>query len=339
MLAFAPYNGKENVYVGNMISILSQYFDVIPYDDKMSSFGKIKKCKGVVLNWYEAKLNIYKCIMLGIYKLAGVRIIWVFHDMYPHRSKNVLIAWLKMQSMIFLSDTIILHSKSSRYCLRRYYKPAVKKAVYIPHVNYCENYEDTGINYRAQLEIGDNEFVFLFFGFIETYKNVELLVQIFNEWDIKDATLLIVGSPKEKQYTENIKRLSEKNRKIIIKDRYIPNSKVHAYLNTCDVAVMPYHKGSCINSGAMISAFSCGKTVIIPDIPMARDMKKLCYAYHYANEKDHKAVLEETMRRCYTSGKSANHRIGAKAREYVMRNNSKEKVMEYIEKELVNGDR
>ena len=122
MLAFEPYNGKENIYVGNMISILSQYFDIVPYDVKKDSFGLIKKCKGIVLNWHEIKLNIYKCVMLGIYKLAGVRIIWVFHDMYPHRSKNMLIAWLKMQSMIFLSDTIILHSKSSRYCLQRYYK-------------------------------------------------------------------------------------------------------------------------------------------------------------------------------------------------------------------------
>lgn len=192
-----------------------------------------------------------------------------------------------------------------------------------------------GINYREQFGIEDNDFVFLFFGFIATYKNVELLVQIFNEWDIEDAALLIVGSPKEKQYIENIKKMSQKNKKIIIKDRYIPNSKVHAYLNTCDVAVMPYHKSNCVNSGAMINAFSCGKTVIIPDMPMAKDMRKLCYAYHYESEKEHKAALEAAMRKCYMSGKIKNRRMGAKAKEYIMRNNSKEKVMEYIEKEFI----
>lgn len=333
-LAFVPYDGKENVYVGNMISILSQYFDVIPYDMKKESFSRIRKCRGIILNWIEIDLNAHKCIILLKYKLAGVRIIWVFHDMFPHRSKNLFLAWLKMQSMIFISDTIILHSKNSQYCLQKYYKPALKKAVYIPHVNYCENYKATDINYRKQLGIADNDFVFLFFGFIETYKNVELLVQIFNEWGIEDATLLIVGSPKEKQYTEKIKKLSEKNKKIIVKDRYIPNAKMYAYMNTCDVAVMPYHKESCINSGAMISAFSCGRTVIIPDIPMARDMHKLCYMYQYKSEEEHKVSLEEAMRRCYMAGKDVNHRMGVKARKYVMKNNSREKVMEYIEKGL-----
>ncbi|MBD5448761.1 MAG: glycosyltransferase [Lachnospiraceae bacterium] len=334
MLACDPYNGNGNAYIDNMVSILSQYFYVIPFDEKKGSFREIKKCKGIILSWYEDGLNIFKGIRLGVYKLAGVKIIWVFHNRFPHQPKNHFIAWLKMQSMIFLSDIIILHSKNSKYCLQQYSKPAIKKAVYIPHVNYCENYRDTGCNYRKQLGIEDSDFVFLFWGFIEAYKNIELLVQIFNEWNIEDAILLIVGNPKDTQYMERIKKLSEKNKKIILKDRFIPDSKVHTYLNTCDVAVLPYHKESYNNSGAMISAFSCGKTVIIPDIPMAKDMSKLCYTYRYRSEEEHKAALEVAMRKCYILGKDANHRMGAKAREYVKRNNSREKVMEYIEKEL-----
>lgn len=334
MLAFFPYKSTENIYIENMLSIWMQYFKVIPYDEQKRSFREIKKCKGIVLNWYESYLNIQQFFLLGWYKVLGIKIIWIFHDMLPRELEDSFWSRMNMQAMIFLSDTIILHSINSQQCLKEYQKGAIQKAVYIPHMNYCENYEYTEINYREQLGISDNDFVFLFFGFIKEYKNIELVIQLFNEWDIKDAKLLIVGRAQDEQYLEKLKRLSGKNTNIMIQDKYVINSKVYAYFNTCDVAVMPYHKESCINSGAMINAFSCGRTVIIPDIPMAKDMRQLCYMYRYVSKEEHRQALEEAMRKCYQAGRKRNHEMGARAKEYVIKRHSREQVVKYMEHEL-----
>ena len=329
MIAFWPYN-SGNAYVKNMISIWRKYYKVVPFDTQINSFNKIQKCKAIIFNWYESTLSIYKLMVLCIYKYLGIKIIWVFHNRIPHDSKTDLGTWLKMQSIVLVSDRIISHSKNSRKYLRRYGKEAIKKAVYVPHINYCENYKYTKTDYREQFGITENDFVYMFFGGLEAHKNIELLIQVFNEWNKKNTKLLITGMPKDKEYVKKLKGLC-RNENIIIKDKCIPNSQVYAYFNTCDVVVMPYHKHSYLNSGVMINAFSCGRTVIAPDIPMVKDMNRLCYMYKYNKSVEHKKALIEAMKRCNSLGRTKNHSLGELAKEYVIKYNSAEKITKYIE--------
>ncbi|MCH5259071.1 MAG: glycosyltransferase, partial [Lachnospiraceae bacterium] len=255
MIAFYPYYVQGNSYVQNMISVWSKKYTVIAFNNHNISTGKIRKCKAIILNWYENDLNIYQYMQLLKCKLYGIKILQVFHNRIPHNSKNSIAAWIKMKSVLLLSNTILLHSKNSRACLKQYGRNEVRKAVYVPHINYCGDFEYTEVDYREELGLKSDDFVFMFFGFMAPHKNIELLIQVFNEWNIDNAKLLIVGSPSNKQYVKKIKE-SCLHRNIIIHGKYIPNSEVYAYFNTCDVVVMPYQKESYINSGVMINAFS-----------------------------------------------------------------------------------
>lgn len=332
VLAFYPYYNKTNAYIGNMISIYSKKFQVVPYNEDGITNENVKKCKAIVLNWYESKLNFYRFILLVKYKMTGKKIIWVFHNMIPHEEQKNLFSYIKMQAMILLSDVVVLHSRHSKKVLSIYNEHALKKAIFVPHVNYCNNYPLSYENYREQLGIRPNDFVFMFFGFIKPYKNVELLIKIFKDWDVQDAKLLIVGEPSDGEYAKSLKKLCDGNAKIIMDFNYVDNNKTYAYFNTSDVVVLPYHKESCINSGAMIGAFSCGKTVIIPNIAMAQDYRKLCYVYDYNHDAEHEYKLKKKLKECYQRGKDENYLLGQKAKKFMLKHNSVESVIEVSKK-------
>ena len=120
----------------------------------------------------------------------------------------------------------------------------------------------------------------------------------------------------------------EKN--IILDAGFVSNGEMEAYLRASDVLTLPYSKVSSMNSSAMIMAFSYGRTVIIPEITMARDMKEedFLFVYDYADEAENIKRMKEKMLEAYQMGQDGIRIMGEKARLYVKKNNSGEKVWE-----------
>lgn len=330
--AFYPYSARENAYIDNMISIWNDGFKVVPYNKYGILSENAGQCKIIVLNWFESEINQRSFLQLLFYRISGKKIVWVFHNLVPHEAKQHWIAMLQMQCMMLISNKIILHSKSSKEYLYHYSPVALRKAIYIPHINYCANYPRTDKTFREKFGFSEDDMVFMFFGFIKPYKNIELLIDIFKEWDNEKAKLLIVGKASDGEYAKMLQGMCGYNSNIVLDFRYVNNNEVYTYFNTADIVVMPYHKASSMNSGAMIAAFSCGKTVIIPDIAMAKDMANMCYVYCYESEEEHKKALEETLVECCKQGRKANLLLGQRARSYVMKRNSRDSVEKRIKK-------
>ena len=330
VVAFYPYSAKGNAYTDNMIAIWNKKYKVVSYNKYGIADEKAGKCKFIILNWFENELDLRSFFQLFLYRLSGKKIIWVFHNLISHENPQYWCSLLQIKSMTFLSNRIILHSKASRKPLHDYNPRAVRKAIYIPHINYCSNYTKTRENLREHFGFEEDEMIFMFFGFLKPYKNIELLIQIFNEWNCKKAKLLIAGQAIDGKYAKSLEKLCNNNPNITIDCHYVSDNMVYTYFNTCDVAVMPYHKASCLNSGAMIAAFSCAKTVIVPDIAMAKDMQSLCYVYGYKTDAEHKQALEKTLVKCYKQGREKNLVLGKRAQTYVDKRNSYDRVMEKI---------
>nr|WP_294905481.1 glycosyltransferase family 4 protein [uncultured Lacibacter sp.] len=103
---------------------------------------------------------------------------------------------------------------------------------------------------REHLTIGQNEFVFLFFGFIRKYKGLDLLLEAFSklknsELKTKNFKLLIAGEFYEdrKQYDELIDQLGIKD-DLILKTEFIADSEVKYYLCAADAVVQPYRNAT-----------------------------------------------------------------------------------------------
>jgi glycosyltransferase involved in cell wall biosynthesis len=98
---------------------------------------------------------------------------------------------------------------------------------------------------RQNLNINNEDYIFLFFGFIRAYKGLDLLlnaVKFLKEKDQqKNCKVLIAGEYYEDrtQYEQLIKELNIEDR-LLLKTDFIPDSEVRNYLCSADCVVQPY---------------------------------------------------------------------------------------------------
>ncbi len=322
-IIYIPYwmrRSKTNEYTINMIRLLQERYVVNGDLAEPFEISKMLQIKAVFLNWIEQDLNTKMKIQLLLHQLLGVQIIWVFHNKYPHDTEQDEYILRNIQWIANHSNVIILHSKSSiKYIPNQ--KRNRRKAVYIPHLLYESHNDGTDLdNVRIKYKIMQDEFVFLIFGRIRPYKNIEEGIETFCKLKLPHAKLIIAGKPSDNQYADKLKMLCRDNPDIILDLQFISNIMLDNLIDISDVVIMPYKDGSSMNSGVMIQAFSRGKTVIVPDICMAQDMMEQRFFYMYENS------LGQVMMKAYKNGKKTNKAMGERAKEYVYRNNNWEKV-------------
>lgn len=333
-IAFYPYEdvkGKTlNQYVHNVEKVLAGNGKLFPFYHTKETVNNIFRYDTIFLNWFENELTWADCICLVLARMLGKKVVWTFHNRVAHDSKDSLKDKKKIRFMMWVSSKIIVLSKNSIpyiYEIMGKTRRIRKKIVYVPHINYCDNYRP-----RMKSSLSDRggaeEFVFLYFGQIRPYKNLEILIEAFQKLDIKNSKLIIAGKSISAEYTKKIKALCADNAQIELDLRFIADAEVYDYMSHADVVVLPYDKKSSMNSGAMIAAFSCKKPVIVPDIAMARDYRKCDYVYMYCyqEEEQHVAQLQKMMKRAYMQGKEKNRIAGEQAYADVLKENGTENV-------------
>ncbi|MBD5482518.1 MAG: glycosyltransferase family 4 protein [Lachnospiraceae bacterium] len=336
-IAFYPFGrfDDKNCYIKSTKKILSEKHRLSAYVHGTGAISAVRRNRYLFLNWFEYYLTLTDKLILLLARVMRRKIIWTFHDALPHEDETKK-AERNLYFMCRISTSIILLSRESKTELARIAKnrsDVLKKAVYIPHINYCEDYlpgKDT-IERTA-----DSPFTFLYFGNIRPYKNLELLIRTFRSFKGTNAFLIIAGSPMNAKYAKKIKSLCGDDPQIHLDFRYIPDKEVYDYMQKADAVVLPHDKRSGMNSGAMIAAFSCRKPVIISDIAMARDYadKAYVYQYHYHSAKDHGAKLSEAMHHAYSAGRDKNLALGEDAYQDVMFYNSKEVIRKRLQELL-----
>lgn len=326
-VTYIPYSiiGNINEYTVNMIKILERKYDV---DGKLAEpldILKMISTKAVFLNWVEEELNIEMKIQLCLYKMFGTKIIWVFHNRFPHQA-NINDKRIK-SNIKWLADRatyIMIHSISSEKYIPNYNVNRLKK-VYIPHVMYQKHFSELQVEeLRRRYGIQEENFVFTMFGAIKKYKKYEEAINAFIRLDISGAKLILAGNCMDKEYVKYLKTLCDGNDNIVIDMRYIPDKTLGAILFISDVIVIPYVNNTSMNSGVMIQAFSNERTVIIPDICMARDLAIQGFFYGYKNN------LDKVMLRAFKNGKEVNRIMGQKAYEYISQHNNERVVSNKI---------
>lgn len=331
-IIFVPYNskyGELNSYARRMQEVWMDKYRIVRKEMVSNRIREIVRTKAIVLNWTENSLDNFLKRKLYLYKLLGIKIIWTFHNKLPHDSENKKkedILWLQKHS-----TKIIVHSTSSISELDRRYRD---KACYVPHINYIGAYEEKKINIREMHHVAQKEFLFAFIGLIRPYKNIELLIRVFDELKLPNAKLMICGKPMNTVYAKRLIECSKKNQNIVWVMKFIPDNEIVDYVQAADVHVLPYSQKSSMNSGAMIMDFSYERTVITSSIAMAIDMEKekFMYIYKYKNEKEEYERLKKMMKLAYENGREKNIEMGKKACLFMKNNNGREKVGIALEK-------
>ena len=324
-----PANNYENQYINIQEKAIKRAGVAVTY-----SLKELFSTDFLLLNWFETlggnpKLDyLKKYIKIFLFVLLQKKIFWVVHNKQPHakysNDSSIKLSVKLMKKLLKVSSRIIILCDETREVLKNLCKDDslyCKKIYKIPHPNYI------GV-YPQSEDVKNTEGLnFLYVGQVNKYKNVDLLINVFNELQQENVFLTVAGNCKDSNYVTELKS-TIKNKNISCDFRFIPDGELVSYIKRSDILVLPYSLESSLNSGTIFLAFSYGKTVISPLIGTLKEYdsnNSFFYAYEYGSFEEHRNQLRSAIKRVladYSSNPELIQKKGMQAYNQVAEHNS-----------------
>jgi glycosyltransferase involved in cell wall biosynthesis len=301
-----PYRGGNSLFVSHVFEALSKQFDVKIYNYKLlypsilfpgsTQFDKSSDALIKAPNKREVNsINPFNWISVaGKLKAENADLI-VFDWWHPffgpcHFSISQLIKSKYKNKILFITENVISHEgnfvdkaltkiglkNSSRFlCLSEQVENELRqltpeKKVYRTELPIYDCYKSNEANFdstKEMFDFKDEDKVLLFFGYVRTYKGLDLLIEAMPkllEHD-KKFKLLIVGEfyDSPQKYLDQIKTLNLSEHVKII-NQFVANEDVYKYYLASDVVVLPYR--SATQSGILNVAYGFNKPVLVTDV-------------------------------------------------------------------------
>jgi len=275
VLAFPAFKNKGSNPYNYLL-----YSGMKKYDVDVREFT-FKGCLGldydlIHVHWPEIFLNsnyIIKAISYSFLflfclifsRLCGKKIVWTVHNLKPHKVKYKAlnkVFWWPYKSLV--NAIISLSSANERKAVDFFEIEKKTKMKVIYHGLYQRIYDNTvsKADARRILNVSQDGKVCLFIGQVKPYKNVELLIELFNyDSSLSDVQLIIAGKFESYQYFLEVESKIKSNN-IIIQNKFIPDSELQNYFNATDVCVFPFN--DIFNSGSVLLSASFDTPVIVP---------------------------------------------------------------------------
>ncbi|HKL96679.1 MAG TPA: glycosyltransferase [Paludibacteraceae bacterium] len=215
--------------------------------------------------WMSFVAPCFGSIARLIKKDNNIKRIALVHNMLPHEPS--LIDNLLSPYFVTAIDEFIALSKSVVNDIEKIDKKKKPKR-FSPHPIY-NHYGEllTKVKAAKQLQLDENNSYLLFFGFIRSYKGLDLLLEALGDERLKNwnAKLIVAGEFYEdsKLYMEIIERLQLQNR-VILHTSFIANKDVNAYFSIADLIVQPYKTAT--QSGVTQIAYHFEKPMLVTNV-------------------------------------------------------------------------
>lgn len=211
-------------------------------------------------------------LRLAVGRGLGYRLVWTIHQVYPHEILHRVLDRLVPLILSRAAHALIAHDEptavhaSRRLRLRR-------AAVHVaPLPSYAGSYGPgrPRAEVRSELGIAETSTVFLHFGAIRAYKNVDALLEAFARLPSEDAALIIAGlphqgAPADRQLAGRIRAAAAADPRIKARLELIPPEDVPDLFAAADVAVLARSDGG--TSAAIVLALDMGVPVIASALP------------------------------------------------------------------------
>ena len=203
-------------------------------------------------------------ILRKVRKNHHTRIICIADNIIPHEKRPGDRIFTKYflktpDAFITLSEKVLTDLAS--------FEPS-KKAVFIPHPLY-DNFGVALPKFEARkwLEIPENGKLILFFGFIRSYKGLDILLRAMADERIRKMgiVLLVAGEfyQDSKPYTDLISQLNIMER-VILRTTFIKDDEVKYYCSAADLIIQPYRHAT--QSGVTPLAYHFEKPMIVTNV-------------------------------------------------------------------------
>ncbi len=225
-----------------LIPTSNHYQGLIPSTWKFLS----KYVKEIKLYFQDIKVDVLYTPMGHPWILAmrylifkDAKFVYTCHDPIVHPNEPLLPVLVQRFS-IWISDSIIILSKSFLNYMIEHYKKKRESILVIPH-GVFSHYDISCIN--TEEIVPKAKYNFLFFGRITKYKGIEMLAAAYRKLALErnDISLRIIGFGNISEY-EDMLRLCPNT---IVENRYIGDNEVHKYFSMPNtITVIPYTSAS-----------------------------------------------------------------------------------------------
>jgi beta-1,4-mannosyltransferase len=219
----------------------------------------------------RAKLALFAA-RLAAARLLGYRIVWTIHQLFPHESVDRALERRGARLLARASDLLVAHDHWTAAQARSELPNRQREIVVVPHGSYIGAYPEgrPRSEVRSELGLPQDGFVFLCFGELRAYKEVELLLAAFSSVSLPEARLLVAGNAKSPSVGSAVRSASATDPRVVSVLEFVPEERVVELFHACDAAVLP--RGEPGTSGSLILALSMGLPVVAADVPTAQEL-------------------------------------------------------------------
>jgi beta-1,4-mannosyltransferase len=212
-----------------------------------------------LLSWVRLLLF---AVRLSAARLLGYRIVWTVHEVYPPETTSRRLDRAAAIALATASNALIVHDEATRTAVENALPHGRRKVVVIPHASFTGVYPPgrDRATVRAELDIPLDAFVFLCFGHVRDYKDIDVLLEAFRLLSADRAVLLVAGLPLSQEATDALRKAADADPRMRLRLGFIPNERVAELFSASDIAVVSRGDGG--TSGVLVLALSLGLPVI-----------------------------------------------------------------------------
>lgn len=231
---------------------------------------------------------------------SPAKFVYVMHNIYHHEGSDKRRDFFIRRMFAKRSDAIVMLSEKGKEVLKSQmdeaeYGEIANKITLIPIPNYMGRYTSSGRDFRAELGIDPDEFVFSFIGgSLRPYKNIESVIELARAFEGRGlkARFLISGVALNEEDRSRYERLCDSVSNIIFIQGLIPEEDMFDFVTAGNALLCPFD-ASTLDSSTCVMAFSCGRNVVAPAIGTIDEVPEgLTYSYRRDDGQDEAELLE-----------------------------------------------
>ena len=219
----------------------------------------------------RAKLVLFAA-RLVVARILGYRLVWTIHQVYPHEVDDRTLDRRAGRLLGRACHLLVAHDRATADRARVELATGSKEIMVVPHGSYVGVYPPgrSRREVRSDLGVPEDSFVFLCFGELRAYKEIDLLLAAFSSVSLSNARLVVAGNPKDATVGRAVLTASADDPRVIVLPGFVPEEQVADLFLAADAAVLP--RGSEGTSGSLVLALSLGLPVVAADLPTTREL-------------------------------------------------------------------
>jgi D-inositol-3-phosphate glycosyltransferase len=252
---------------------------ILRYYVRLMTYSLRTRCRLFHVQWENKFIFLDRTLLLLYYKILGKRLVLTAHNVNgeEREGRDSALNRFSLKVMYTVADHIIVHTARMKTELSQRFRIEPAKVSVIPYGVYgiANGLKLSRNEARQKLSITLDRKVILFFGAIDWYKGLDVLVESFKGLLAEDPSymLIVAGKPKYgQQYLAEIVDLLRGCRQdsdFLLRPEFIPEREMEWYFAAADCLVLPYR--SIFQSGVLFLSYSFGLPVIATDVGSFRE--------------------------------------------------------------------